>query len=174
MIAEFDGVRPVIGDNVFIAENAVAAGRVTIGDGASLWYGAVVRADINTAVIGCRTNIQDNAVVHVGGEYPAVIGSNVTIGHGAIVHGCTIEDNVLIGMGSIIMNGAVIGTGSIIGAGALVKENTVIPAGSVAVGSPCRIVKQTSDEQMEMIRRAAEHYAELAGKFRTVTGEQSM
>ena len=142
----------------FIAPNAAVTGDVELGRGASVWYGASVRGDIAPIRIGDGSNIQDNASVHVDEEVPASIGSGVTVGHNAVIHGCTIEDDCLIGMGAIILNGARIGAGSIVGAGALVTENKEIPPGSLAVGAPARVVRPISDEEREKVKANAERY----------------
>ncbi|MBR7081921.1 MAG: gamma carbonic anhydrase family protein [Oscillospiraceae bacterium] len=165
MILEFEGKTPVIHENAYIAETAVITGDVTVGDSASVWFGAVIRGDHSPIVLGDRANIQDNAVVHSDAGRVVRIGNGVTIGHGAIVHGCAIDDNVLVGMGAIIMNGAHIGANSIIGAGALVRENMEIPAGSVVVGSPARVVKELSAEQTASITANAEEYERLAAIY---------
>ncbi|MBQ0027734.1 MAG: gamma carbonic anhydrase family protein [Lachnospiraceae bacterium] len=151
--------------SIFIADGAKIVGDVEIGNNSSIWYNAVVRADNHNIIIGKGTNIQDNAVLHVDKDDILKIGSNVTIGHSAIVHGCTIEDNCIIGMGSIIMNGSVIGKNCIIGAGALITERTVIPEGSIVIGSPGRVLRSvTSDEEVK-ISQSAIHYMELAKMY---------
>lgn len=151
--------------SIFIADGAKIIGDVEIGNNSSIWYNAVVRADNHNIIIGKGTNIQDNAVLHVDKDDILKIGSNVTIGHSAIVHGCTIEDNCIIGMGSIIMNGSVIGKNCIIGAGALITERTVIPEGSIVIGSPGRVLRSvTSDEEVK-ISQSAIHYMELAKMY---------
>ena len=131
--------RPQLGTGVFIAPSADVLGDVTLGDDSSVWYQAVLRGDINRILVGPRSNIQDGAVVHLADDFPAVIGELVTIGHKAIVHACTIHDEVLVGMGAIILDGAEIGARSIIGAGTLVTGGTKIPPGSLVVGSPGRV-----------------------------------
>lgn len=146
----------------YVAKNATVLGNVTIGNESSVWYNSVIRADSDCICIGNQTNIQDQAVLHVSKGYSLKIGNRVTIGHSAIVHGCTIEDEVLIGMGSIVMNGAKIGKHSIIGAGCVVPENMSIPENSVVVGIPARILKKASDVQIENIIKNAKHYVEMA------------
>lgn len=141
MIKEFEGVRPIINEKTYIAEGAVLVGNVVMEEFSSVWHNVVARADINTIKIGRYTNVQDNAVLHVEDSKSTIIGDYTTIGHGAILHGCEIEDHCLIGMGSIVLSGAVIGRGSIIAAGALVKENDVIPPFSLVVGVPGNVVK---------------------------------
>lgn len=155
-----------IGDEVFIAENATLLGEVTIGDRSGVWFGAVLRGDRDRIVIGAGSNVQDNATVHGSTGFPTLIGDRVSIGHGAIIHGCTISDEVLVGMGAIVMNGAVVGEGSIIGAGAVVTEGKVIPPGSVVLGVPGKVVKQVDEAQREHIRENAKVYVEMAGRYR--------
>ena len=151
-----------IDDSVFAAEGARIVGDVTIGEGCGIWYNAVLRADEKPIVIGKNTNIQDNCVLHVSFWNGLTIGDNVTVGHAAIVHGCTVGNNTLIGMGSIIMNDAVIGDNCIIGAGALVTERTEIPSGYLAVGSPAKVVRKLTDEEIERNKKSAELYAKMA------------
>jgi len=155
-----------IGDEVFIAENATLLGDVTIGDRSGVWFGAVLRGDRDRIVIGAGSNIQDNATVHCSTGHPTIIGDLVSVGHGAIIHGCTISDEVLVGMGAIVMNGAVVGEGSIIGAGAVVTEGRVVPPGSVVLGVPGKIVREVAPEQREHIRENAIVYIEMAGRYR--------
>ena len=146
----------------YLAEGAVVKGDVTLGDDASVWYNATIRGDSNPVVIGERTNVQDNAVIHVELTHPVNIGKNVTIGHGAIVHGCEIGDNTLIGMGAIILNGAKIGKNCIIGAGALVTQNTNIPDGSLAFGNPAKVIRQVTEEEKAANRTNALKYVREA------------
>ena len=145
-------------NQVYIAPNATVVGDVVLGENANIWYGAVLRGDSGTIIIGEGSNVQDNAVIHDA----AVIGKYCTVGHGAIVHGCTIGDGCLIGMGSIVLNGAVLEEGCLVGAGAVVTGKIHAPAGSVLLGSPARIVKQLTDDQLRENRHNAEHYVQLA------------
>lgn len=149
-----------IADKVYIAEGAKVIGDVTIYENSSVWYNAVIRGDSNTIIIGEKTNVQDNAVLHTSHNHALTIGNQVTIGHGAIVHGCTVGDNVLIGMGAIILDGAVIGDNCIIGAGALVTQNKEIPEGSLCVGSPARVMRELTAEEKESILENANEYVE--------------
>ena len=143
-----------------MAPNATLAGSVSIGEGASVWYGSVLRADNEPITIGARSNIQDNCAFHVDKGKPVVLGEGVSVGHGAIIHGATIEDNVLIGMGAIIMNGAVVGTESLIAAGALISEGVVIPPRSLVAGVPGKVRRELSDEEVEKIYTNAKIYEE--------------
>lgn len=149
---------PRIGAGVFIARNATVIGDVTLGAKASVWYGAVLRGDINRIVVGEGSNVQDNAVVHLADDYPALIGNYVTVGHSAIVHACVIGDECLIGMGATILDGAEIGDQCIIGAGALVTPRTKIPPGSMVLGSPGKVVRPLSAEERAGLRYWADKY----------------
>ncbi|MBR3214023.1 MAG: gamma carbonic anhydrase family protein [Methanosphaera sp.] len=145
-----------------IYDGAKVVGDVELKDNVSVWYNAVVRGDQAPISVDENSNIQDNCVVHVSKKYPVKIGKNVSIGHGAIIHGCTIEDNVLIGMGAIILNGAKISKNCLVGAGALVTENKEFPEGSLIIGSPAKAVRQLSEEQIESIQENADEYVNLA------------
>ncbi len=144
------------------AENATIVGDVTLGQDSSAWYGAVIRADSAPIVVGPRSNVQDNATIHVDPGFPVHIGKGVTIGHNAVVHGCVVGGNTVIGMGAIVLNGAKIGRDCIIGAGALVTQGTVIPDGSIAFGNPAKVRKQMSEEAMASNRLNATDYVEHA------------
>lgn len=148
------------GKNIFIAKSADVLGNVKIGDSTSIWYQAVLRGDMAPIEIGERSNVQDGSVVHVSEDYPVKIGNGVTVGHNCIIHGCTVEDNVLVGMGAIILNGAVIGENTIIGAGSLVTQHKVIPPNSLVIGSPGKVVRQLTDAEVESIRDNAREYME--------------
>jgi len=150
---------------VFIAPNATVLGDVTLGHEISIWYGAVIRADKDRIVIGDRSNIQDNAVLHTSSGHPVLIGTEVSIGHGAILHGCRIADRVLVGMGAIVLNGTEIGEDSLLGAGTVVTEGAKIPPGSVVVGVPGKPIKQVSLEQREHIVKNAGNYWDLARSY---------
>ncbi|MBS6940652.1 MAG: gamma carbonic anhydrase family protein [Slackia piriformis] len=141
MIIEFEGMRPDIDKAAYIAENATISGDVVLGENSSVWFNAVIRAEVAPIRIGALSNVQDHVMLHVDYDCPVMIGERVSIGHGAIVHGATIEDRVIVGMGAIVMNGAVIGEGSIVAAGALVKEGTVIPPYSLVAGVPGAVKK---------------------------------
>ena len=146
----------------YVADEAVVKGKVTIGEESGIWYHATIRADSDQIMIGSRTNVQDNAVIHTSRNYPVSIGNGVTIGHSAIVHGCTVGNNTLIGMGAIILNGAVIGDNCIIGAGALVTQNSNIPDGSLAFGNPARIIRKMTEEEIADNKGNADRYVQAA------------
>jgi carbonic anhydrase/acetyltransferase-like protein (isoleucine patch superfamily) len=157
---------PQIDPKVFIAPGAFVIGNVVIGESSSVWFNSVIRGDVNWIKIGKRTNIQDLSVVHVdSGGWPTEIGDDVTIGHRVIIHGCTIADRALIGMGSVLMNGSKIGEDSIIGAGSLVTESTIIPPRTLAHGSPCRAKRALTDQEVDFIKLSALHYAEEAAIY---------
>jgi carbonic anhydrase/acetyltransferase-like protein (isoleucine patch superfamily) len=170
VILPVEGVSPKFGNNCFIAPNATVVGDVVMGDDCSIWFNAVVRGDVNSIRIGNKVNIQDGAVIHCTyKKTKTVIGNNVSIGHNAIVHGCTLHDSVLIGMGAIVMDGAEIGTNSIIAAGAVVLEGTVIEAGAIYAGVPAKKVKDISEELISgQIQRIADNYVHYAGWFKGV------
>ncbi|MGI9089401.1 MAG: gamma carbonic anhydrase family protein [Chthoniobacterales bacterium] len=153
------------GDN-FIAPNATVVGDVSLGEKSSVWYGAVLRGDINRIVIGAQTNIQDHAVVHLADQFPTIIGALVTVGHSAVVHACTVDDEVLVGMGAIILDGAEIGACSIIGAHTLVTMGMKVPAGSLVLGSPGKVVRQLSSDEQAGIKTWALKYVEVARHLR--------
>ena len=148
-------------ETVWVAENAVLVGDVTIGEGSSVWYGAILRGDEAPITIGKNTNIQDGAVLHEAARYPLVIGDGVTVGHNAILHGCEIGNNVVIGMGSIVMNGAKIGNDSIVGAGSLVTQDKEFPDGVMILGSPARALRNLTPEEIARNRWNAEEYVRL-------------
>jgi len=153
---------PVIGRGVYIAPGAVVVGDVTLGDYSSVWHGAVLRGDINRIVVGHHTNIQDNAVLHLTGELPCVVGDYVTVGHAAVVHACIVGNEVLIGMGAVILDGAVIGEQSIVGAKALVTQGTQIPPGSLVLGVPARVVRQLTADERARFKVWADEYVRIA------------
>ena len=165
MIMLFKSIKPTIHETCFVAENASVIGNVQIGSKSSIWFGAVIRGDEDSIYIGENSNIQDNAVLHCDVGYPIKIGNFVTVGHGAIVHGAILGDNVLVGMGAIIMNGVEIGANSVIGAGAVCTENMVIPKGSVAVGIPAKVIKNADahNKSLAMINAAA--YVDLGEEY---------
>ena len=166
IVRSFDGHTPAFGSGVFLAETCAVIGDVVIGDESSIWYGVVLRGDMYPIRIGARTNLQDGTIVHItGGKFAVAIGDDCTVGHGAIVHGCTIEDHCLIGMGATVLDGAVIGRGSLVGAGALVTPGTVIPPDSLVLGSPARVKRTLNDKERAQIEYGAAHYVELARRY---------
>lgn len=167
VIRELRGFKPVFGNGCFLAENAVVVGQVFMGERCTVWYNAVVRGDVHRITIGDDTNIQDGAIIHATYQKASTtIGSRVSIAHNAIVHGCTVEDEVLIGMSAVIMDDAVIGTGSVIAAGAIVLPGTRVPPGSVYAGVPAVKVKETGPEMQEVILRTARNYPMYAEWYR--------
>lgn len=168
VILHVDGVYPEFGDNCFIAPNATIVGDVVIGNDSSIWFNAVVRGDVNKIRLGNKVNIQDGAVIHCTYQRTqTLIGNNVSVGHNAIVHGCTIEDNVLIGMGAIVMDNVVVGSNSIVAAGAVVLEGTIIPSGTIWAGVPAQKVKNIDPSQIHgEIDRIANNYVRYSDWFR--------
>lgn len=161
-----DGVSPKIDPEVgFIAPNAVVVGDVVVGREAGIWFGVVARGDIERIAIGNRTNVQENSILHTDKGFPLTIGDNVTIGHGAIVHGCTIGDNSLIGMGATVLNGAVIGKNCLIGANALITEGKVIPDNSLVMGAPGKVVREIDAAGVEGLAASADRYVRNAKRF---------
>jgi carbonic anhydrase/acetyltransferase-like protein (isoleucine patch superfamily) len=159
IIKSVRGFTPKFGSNCFLAENAVVVGEVTMGNNCTVWFNAVVRGDVHSITIGDNTNVQDGAIIHCTYQKAkTVIGSNVSIAHNAIVHGCIVEDNVLIGMGAIIMDDAVIGQNSVIAAGAIILPGTRVEPGSMYAGNPAKRMKDISDEMKEVIQRTARNY----------------
>ncbi len=172
MISQFRNKSPKIHNSCFIAHSTEIIGDVEIGKESSVWFGTVIRGDMHHIRIGNRTNIQDNCTVHVTTDTsPTIIGNGVTIGHGAIIHGCTIEDNCLIGMGSIIMDNAVIGEGSIIAAGALVSPDTNVPHRTLMVGVPAKPLRNTTTEEYDEILDRARHYYDFAQEYKNAIPE---
>lgn len=162
MIGSFLGRSPRLGDEVYISESAAVVGDVTLGDGASVWFGASLRGDVHWIEIGAGSNVQDNATVHVSrGTHPCRVGAQVTIGHNAVVHGCAIDDGVLVGMGAIVLDGAHVGAESLVGAGALVTGGTVVPPRSLVLGSPARVVRPLTDAEVARNRANAVHYVRM-------------
>lgn len=164
-IYAIDGKAATLGQDAWVAPSADLIGDVRLGARASIWFGAIVRADNTPILLGEESNFQDGAVGHSDPGAPLTIGARVTVGHQAILHGCTVEDESLIGMGARILNGAVIGAQCIVGAGALVTEGKVFEPRTLIVGSPARAVRQISPEQVELLRLSAAHYAEKAARY---------
>jgi len=167
MIRAFEGILPKIADSAYIEETAVVIGDVIIGEEASIWFNAVVRGDVHHIRIGNRTNVQDLCVVHVTHDtHPTVLGDDVTVGHHVVLHGCTINDRVLIGMGAILMDGVVIEEDCIVGAGALVTEGTVVPPKSLVLGSPAKVKRPVTEQELQWIRESAANYIRYARRYR--------
>lgn len=166
MIYALGQAEPDLAPDVWVAPSASVLGRVTMGPGASAWFGAVIRGDNEPITLGARTNVQDNAVLHSDWGFPLTIGEDCTIGHSAIVHGCTIGPGTLIGMGAKVLNGARVGAGCLIGAGALVTEGMEVPEGSLVVGLPARVLRALDGAAREKLLASARAYAENAARFR--------
>lgn len=162
----YKGIMPRVAEDVFIADGAQVIGDVTIGPGSSIWYNVVIRADIAGVTIGRNCNIQDNTTIHVDRSMPCVIGDNVSVGHGAVVHGCRVEEGALIAIHATVLSGAVIGAGSIVGAGAVVGEKKLIPPRSLALGVPAKVVRELTDEDLARAARTTSNYARLAQEHR--------
>lgn len=163
---ELDGVAPEVAESAWIADSAQVMGRVSIGQDASVWFGTVVRGDTESITIGEGSNIQDASVLHADMGKPLVVGRNVTVGHQVMLHGCTIGDESLIGIGAVVLNGARIGKNCLVGAGSLVTEGKEFPDGSMIIGSPAKAIRQLSPEQIEGLRQSAKHYIDNARRFK--------
>ena len=173
-IIPFAGKTPVIAVDAFIAPTAVIIGDVEIESGASVWFGVVLRGDVGPIRIGQRTNIQDNTVIHLDQDAPAMLGEDVTIGHGAIVHGCTVEAGAQVGMGAIVLSRAVIGAGSMIAAGAVVPEGMVVPPGSVVMGVPGRVRREVTGDERDALFARAGAYAARGARYREALDDLRM
>lgn len=169
MIVPFKKTMPKVHPEAFIAPSASVIGRVNVAKGANIWYGAVVRGDINRIEIGSGTNVQDNAVLHVERDKPCLVKSGVTIGHQATVHACTVHEGALIGIGARVLNGAVVGRYTLVGAGSLVLEGTELPPYSLAVGSPCRVIRRLTPKEIQALKESARNYQALAKEYRNNT-----
>ena len=165
-IYELDGAAPRISQSAWVADSAQVIGDVELADDVSVWFGSVIRGDCETIRIGRRTNIQDLSVLHADTGMPLTLGDDVTVGHQAMLHGCTIGDASLIGIGAVILNGAKIGKGCLVGAGALVTEGKEFPDGSMILGSPAKVVRQLTETQLAGLRLSAQHYVSNAARFR--------
>ena len=168
MITPYKGIQPVIHEQAFIAEGVVIIGNVEIKAHASLWYGTVVRGDIESIVVGERTNIQDNCTLHTEYEFPLVIGNNVSVGHNAVVHGCTVEDDCLIGIGAIILNGAHVKQGSVVAAGSVVREGQVVGPYQMVAGTPAKVKRELDEESIKPFLQPAENYLRHAAGHREI------
>lgn len=158
----FGGFTPQVAPDAWIAPTAVLIGQVRLGSGSSAWYGVVLRADGDAITVGAGSNVQDGVVIHADPGFPAVIGDEVVIGHNAVVHGCTIEDGSLVGMGATVLNGARVGAGSMVAAGALVLEGTDVPPGSLVAGVPAKVRRPLTEPELAAIKSGARHYVDLA------------
>ena len=165
MILSVAGKQPLVHESVFVADNATVVGDVSLAEGVSVWFGAVVRGDVYAIHVDQGTNIQDGAVLHVDAGMPLHIGRDVTVGHAAVLHGSTVRDGTLIGIKSVVLNGAKIGKNCLIGANALVTENKVIPDGSLVVGSPGKVLRMLTDAEMNDMLENARHYVELSAHY---------
>lgn len=167
MLVEYLGKVPRLDESVFVADGVQVIGDVTISRDSSLWFNTVVRGDVNYIRIGERTNVQDNSVIHVTYEkFPTLVASNVTIGHAAVIHGCTIGDFCLIGMGAVLLDGCRIGEHSLVAAGSLVKEGFTVPAGKLVAGVPAKIVRELSKEELKRLEESAQHYVDYVSNYR--------
>lgn len=162
---ELDGIAPRLDANAWVADCAQVMGNVSLGADTSVWFGTVIRGDTESITIGRGSNIQDGSVMHADIGMPIVLGENVTVGHKAMLHGCTIGDETLIGIGAIVLNGAKIGRNCLVGAGALVTEGKEFPDGSMIIGSPAKAVRPLTPEQIASVRQSARHYVENARRF---------
>ena len=172
LLLAFDGVQPTVHTTAFVAPNATLIGAVTLAENSSVFYGAVLRADRAPIVLGAGSNLQDNVTVHGDPGTPTIVGAGVSVGHAAVLHGCTIEDNCLIGMSATVLNRAVVGRESLVAAGAVVLEDTVIPPRSLVAGVPAKVRRQLTDDEVAGLRRNAETYNELAIAHRQLRAEQ--
>lgn len=174
MIRIFQGIKPTVPKSCFIETTAVVIGDVVMGEECSVWFNAVIRGDVHYIRIGERTNVQDLCMLHVTHDtHPLIIGNEVTIGHNVVLHGCTIHDRVLVGMGAIIMDGAVIGEDSVVGAGALVVEGTVVPPKSLILGSPAKVKRPVTEEELAWIRESAGNYVRYARQYMGDSGKNA-
>lgn len=166
LILPFRGKHPLIGKRVFLAPQSSVIGEVALGDDVSIWFGVVIRGDIACIEVGRGSNIQDNTVLHVGDEDPCLVGEDVVVGHGAVLHGCRIQDRCTIGMGAVVLNGALIEEEAVVGAGALVPPRMVVPPRALALGQPARIVRELSAEELEQYAVFAPKYVRVAEAYR--------
>ncbi|WP_177238660.1 gamma carbonic anhydrase family protein [Pseudonocardia ammonioxydans] len=165
-----DGRSPDVHPDAWIAPGAVLAGDVTVGAESGVWYTCVIRSEFAPIVVGARTNVQDGTVIHADPGFPATIGDGVTIGHRAVVHGCTVEDDVLVGMGAVLMNGVHVGSGSLIAAGAVLTQGTVVPPGSLVAGVPGKVRRELTEQERDSIPLSAAAYVHLLGQHRDGNG----
>ncbi len=166
-VYELDGVAPTVAPGAWVADSAQVMGAVSLGPDASVWFGTVIRGDTESIRIGARSNIQDASVLHADIGFPLTVGDDVTVGHQVMLHGCTVGDGSLIGIGAVVLNGARIGKHCLVGAGSLVTEGKEFPDGSMILGSPAKVVRSLSAEQIERLRWSAQHYVDNARRFAT-------
>lgn len=167
MMLKYKDKYPEIDSSVFIADTAVVIGDVVLSKCSSVWFNAVIRGDVNYIRIGERTNVQDGSTLHVTHmKYPLNIGTDVTIGHNAVVHGCTVKDIVLIGMGAILLDNSIVNSNSIIGAASLIKENFIVPEGVLAAGVPAKIIRDLTEAEIKKIKKSAMNYVEYAKEYK--------
>jgi carbonic anhydrase/acetyltransferase-like protein (isoleucine patch superfamily) len=167
VILAYDGKSPRLAADAWVAPGAVVAGDVEIGEGSSIWFQTVVRGDVNHVRIGRRTNIQDHSMIHVtGGKHPTVVGDDVTVGHRVVLHGCTVRDRCLVGIGAIVLDGAVIEEESMVGAGSLVPPGMVVPTGKLVLGAPAKVKRDLTPEERAFFVKTAAHYAGYAARYR--------
>lgn len=166
MLVPYNGIMPQVGASVFLAEGAKLIGDVTIGEEASIWFNAVLRGDLAPVIIGRGSNIQDGSIGHVNEKQPLLVGDGVSVGHGAIIHGCRIGNGTLIGMGAIVLNGADIGEYALVGAGSLITENKTIPPYTLVMGSPARVVRELTQADLDRMRRTSEGYVLRGTEYR--------
>ena len=165
IIRAYNGVLPGIDPTVFVAETAALIGAVRVGPGSSIWYSATLRGDVNSITVGARTSVQDGCVLHCEQDAPCVVGDDVTVGHNVTLHGCTVKNGAVIGIGATVLNRAVVGEGAVVAAGALVKEGGVVPPGMVAMGVPAKPVREVTEAEQTRFRTNAEHYVRLTQEF---------
>jgi carbonic anhydrase/acetyltransferase-like protein (isoleucine patch superfamily) len=165
MIHNFEEKKPIISENCYAAESADIIGDIVLNEDSSVWFGAVLRGDMDRIIVGKGSNIQDNCTVHVDKGQPVEIGENVTIGHNSVIHGCKIGSNSLIGMGTIVLDGAEVGENTIVGAGSLVTGGKKIPSGVLCLGSPVKIIRELTEEEIASIKQSAEHYIEISKSY---------
>ena len=167
MTSKFEDKFPIVHPTAFIADNATVIGDVEIGEDSSIWFGSVVRGDVNFIRIGSRTNIQDNSVIHVSSEtHPTILGNEITAGHRVLLHGCTVDDRCLIGMGAILMDGVHVGEECLVGAGSLLTPGTIVPPRSLVIGSPARVKRELTVDEIAFLDRSWRNYTELKLRYR--------
>ncbi len=174
-VRSFSGKSPRVGQRVFVASTAAIVGDVDLGDDTSVWYGAVLRADLHEIRIGARSNIQDNAVVHVDEfDFPTLVGEDVTVGHAALLHGCRVERGALVGMHATVLNGAVVGAEAVVAAGALVPPGMVVPPRTLVAGVPAKVRREVGAEELEHIRKGVRSYLELKTRYLSADDEREL